>query len=351
MTAPDLPGPWRITFDTNPDDCNLHCIMCEGFSEFSDRQALRRAEGRPPRRMDVNLIRRVVAEAKPRGLREIIPSTMGEPLLYPEFEEILAIVREFDVKLNLTTNGTFPRKPAEEWARLLAPVTSDVKISWNGARAETAEAIMKGARWETVLSNVRRFIHVRDEVAAAGGNRCRVTFQVTFLETNADELPGIVRLAAELGVDRVKGHHLWVHFPEIAGLSMRRSDEAVAHWNWVVEQSRAAADRFRLPGGERVLLENIFPLVHGLEEIAPGASCPFLGREAWVAADGRFNPCCAPDVLRRSLGDLGNLTSKRLQGIWESPEYQELAVHYLERPLCRGCNMRRVAPTDSPPRC
>ena len=25
------PGPWRITFDTNPDDCNLHCIMCQGY--------------------------------------------------------------------------------------------------------------------------------------------------------------------------------------------------------------------------------------------------------------------------------------------------------------------------------
>ena len=28
-------GPWRITFDTNPDDCNLRCIMCECFSPYS----------------------------------------------------------------------------------------------------------------------------------------------------------------------------------------------------------------------------------------------------------------------------------------------------------------------------
>src|SRR5207253_2951864 len=25
-------GPWRITFDTNPDTCNLHCVMCEEHS-------------------------------------------------------------------------------------------------------------------------------------------------------------------------------------------------------------------------------------------------------------------------------------------------------------------------------
>jgi hypothetical protein len=25
------PSPWRITFDTNVSDCNLNCVMCEGF--------------------------------------------------------------------------------------------------------------------------------------------------------------------------------------------------------------------------------------------------------------------------------------------------------------------------------
>jgi glycosyltransferase involved in cell wall biosynthesis len=30
-----MPGPWRVTFDTNPDDCNLRCVMCEEHSPFS----------------------------------------------------------------------------------------------------------------------------------------------------------------------------------------------------------------------------------------------------------------------------------------------------------------------------
>lgn len=29
--------------------------------------------------------------------------------------------------------------------------------------------------------------------------------------------------------------------------------------------------------------------------------------EFWVAADGRFNPCCAPNEQRLSLGYFGNL--------------------------------------------
>ncbi|MCB9797805.1 MAG: glycosyltransferase, partial [Alphaproteobacteria bacterium] len=110
------PGPWRITFDTNPDDCNLHCIMCEEHSHMSTLQAERKAAKRPPRRMDVALIRRVLEDSAGRGLREIIPSTMGEPLLYKDFEEILSLCRAHGVMLNLTTNGTFPRLGARAWA-------------------------------------------------------------------------------------------------------------------------------------------------------------------------------------------------------------------------------------------
>ena len=33
-------------------------------------------------------IRKIIAESKDTPLREIIPSTMGEPLLYKEFDEI-----------------------------------------------------------------------------------------------------------------------------------------------------------------------------------------------------------------------------------------------------------------------
>jgi hypothetical protein len=36
-------APWRITFDTNPDDCNLSCIMCEEHSIYSKSQAERKA--------------------------------------------------------------------------------------------------------------------------------------------------------------------------------------------------------------------------------------------------------------------------------------------------------------------
>lgn len=343
-TAGAKPGPWRITFDTNPDDCNLRCAMCEDHSPYSATQTDRRLAGRPKRRMDIALMRRVMEDSRGTGLREIIPSTMGEPLLYARFDEILDMCAEFGVALNLTTNGTFPKRGAREWAKRIVPVASDVKISWNGATKATQERVMLGSDWERVLDNLRDFVQIRDEHAAAGGNRCRVTLQTTFMEANFRELPGMVRLAADLGVDRVKGHHLWVHFAQMRGESMRRAPESIARWNETVAEARAVAERRRLPNGEKVLLDNIFELdPDGDADIAPNGECPFLGKEAWVASDGRFNPCCAPDALRRTLGDFGNVRDASLYDIWRSAEYERLRSEYMDIPLCKGCNMRRPA--------
>ena len=318
--------------------------MCEEHSPHSGSQEARQAEGKPRRRMPIELVRRVLEDSRGTGLEEIIPSTMGEPLLYHDFDELLELCAREGVKLNLTTNGTFPRHGARAWAERLVPVTSDVKISWNGAAKATHELIMIGSRWEHVLENARTFIEVRDAHAVAGGNRCRVTFQLTFLETNVPELADIVRLAARLGVDRVKGHHLWAHFDAIAPLSMRRSAESRARWNRAVIEARRAAEEHRLPSGKPVLLENIFLLEDSASlDLAPGGRCPFLGQEAWVSAEGRFDPCCAPDAQRRTLGELGNLHETGIRAIWEGDAYRGLVTSYRNRSLCLGCNMRKPA--------
>ena len=337
-----LSGPWRITFDTNPDSCNLHCIMCEEHSLHSPLQEERRSKGKAPRLMPFDVIERVVANAAPHGLREIIPSTMGEPLLYKDFDAILELCERYDIKLNLTTNGTFPRLGAEGWARKIVPVTSDVKISWNGATKATHESIMVGANWEKMLDAVRTFVRIRDEHAASGGNRCRVTFQLTFLKRNVQELADMVRLAIGLGVDRVKGHHLWAHFDEIEEQSMRRDPASIRRWNQAVLEAREAAGERLLPNGSRILLDNIFLLNEtATKDLAPGGPCPFLGQEAWVSAVGRFDPCCAPDAQRRTLGEFGSLHEQGLIEVWSGDAYRELQTTYRNRTLCVGCNMRR----------
>jgi glycosyltransferase involved in cell wall biosynthesis/MoaA/NifB/PqqE/SkfB family radical SAM enzyme len=335
-------GPWRITFDTNPDTCNLNCIMCEEHSHYSPLLKHRKQEKQRHRLMPLEMIERIIAESAPHGLREIIPSTMGEPLLYKDFGGILRLCHRYGVKLNLTTNGTFPGLKAKGWAEQIVPVASDVKISWNGATQKTYEAIMQGYRWEDALKNVRDFIAVRDKYAETGRYRCRVTFQLTFLEKNVAELADMVRLAIDLGVDRVKGHHLWEHFEEIRGQSMRRNPDAIKRWNRAVLDARRAATERPLSNGKHVLLENFFLLdAQATEDLAPGGSCPFLGQEAWISTTGRFNPCCAPNAQRQTLGEFGNLNEKSLMELWNGNDYRQFVSTYQNCSVCRSCNMRK----------
>jgi radical SAM protein with 4Fe4S-binding SPASM domain len=334
---------WRLTLDTNPEDCNLRCTMCEEHSPHSTFiNDLYHKTGFRRRRMLFSTVEKVFQEAKNLGIQEIIPSTMGEPLLYKEFDKLLELFWQYDIRCNLTTNGTFPKRTATEWAALIVPVTSDVKISWNGATQETAEKIMLDIDFNKCVQNVKDFVKVRNEYFNEQNYYCRVTFQLTFMQNNMHELADMVKLAASLGVDRVKGHHLWAHFSEIKHLSFRENKKAIQQWNTYVTEAHEAAETHRKPDGTKVLLEQISYLAETeLNEVASELNCPFLGKELWISAEGKISPCCAPDNLRQSLGDFGNINTQTIQQVLESERYLHLQNNYKSIDLCKSCNMRK----------
>ena len=65
-----------------------------------------------------------------------------------------------------------------------------------------------------------------------------------------------------------------------------------------------------------------------------------------MSAEGRFDPCCAPDIQRRTLGELGNLNDTSIREVWNGPAYRLLTASYRTRGLCLGCNMRK--PVEAP---
>ena len=317
--------------------------MCEEHSPFSTFiEDLYHKTGFRRRRMSFSTVKRLFLEAKTLGIKEIIPSTMGEPLLYKDFDLLLGLYAEYNIRCNLTTNGTFPKKSVIEWAALIVPVTSDVKISWNAATAATAERVMLGINFEKAVENVQKLVAVRNEYFAETGYYCRISFQLTFMQNNMHELADIIKLAASLGVDRVKGHHLWAHFDEIKTLSFRTNVASIRQWNAYVVAAHEAAEQFRLPNGEKVLLEQItFLSEQETNGVNPELNCPFLGKELWISAEGNISPCCAPDNLRQSLGDFGNINQKTISEVLNSTAYQHLQQNYKQIPLCQFCNMRK----------
>jgi len=334
---PHPAGPWRLTLVTDPDDCNLACDMCEcgrGRAAASPAPA-------PPRRMDPAMALHVLAQLRGGALREVIPSTMGEPLLWAGLDALLDACQAARLRLNLTTNGTWPGRGARAWGARLYPLASDVKISWNGAHAATAQAIMAGLDFPAALEGVRAVAAARDEAAARSGVRGRLSFQVTAQAGNVEELADMVRLAARLGVDRVKVNQLQPRVPHLLARALTASAAGLARWNAAAAEARAAAEEVRLPSGARVALQGAEPLSLDPAAPAPLGPCPFVGREAWILWDGRLAPCPHPAAWRGELGDFGSAAASPLRELWGARSFRTFTERHLEHPVCAACPLRR----------
>jgi hypothetical protein len=142
-------------------------------------------------------------------------------------------------------------------------------------------------------------------------------------------------------VDRVKVNQLQVRFPSLAPLSLRRDDAAIRRWNAAAAAARAVAAAARLAGGGGVLLENVAPLAEDPAAPAPRGPCRFVGREAWIHADGRFAPCPHPAAARGELGDFGGVADRPLAAVWEDPRVRAFVAGWEDHLVCRTCPLRR----------
>lgn len=321
--------PWRITIDTNPDLCNYRCIMCDTHSRYNSEHRKRRPN------MARELLQKVIREAKELGVKEIIPSTMGEPLLYEHFDLFIEELSSSDMKLNLTTNGSFPCKGVERWTELLMPILSDIKISLNSLQPEVNEGIMQNSNTEKTIDNILYMVKERNKLREKGLPLPTITIQVTFMKKNLNYFEEIIEFAVKHGIDRVKGHHLWVNWPDLESEALQNSSSGKKLWNVFIKQ----VDKYR----ELIKLVNFSPLDEGpdRENFSDKLECPFLDKELWVDHKGCYNVCCAPSKQRAGLGDFGSIGDKTIVELFNSRQYKELIADYKNRDVCKECPLRR----------
>jgi len=140
------------------------------------------------------------------------------------------------------------------------PVASDVKISYNGATMNTAESIMKGIDHRRQIENIRKLVEIRDWVRENSNRRPTITLQLTFLEKNFDELEDIILQGISFGVDRIKGHHLWITWPELKDQSLCKNAESRHRWNRKVVRLHDIVQHNKRPDGSTIILENFHPV-------------------------------------------------------------------------------------------
>lgn len=289
----------RLTLLTNPDMCNLHCPLC-----FLEQRGRKFGMGEMP----FEVARHAIELALPQGLREVIPSTMGEPLLYSYFDELLDLCRVHDVPVNLTTNGSFPGVWGSEegLARLLA-ACSDIKVSCMGWGESFCE-MMPGLTFDKWKRNVERLVELRKQWGEAEGLKAEnreaeslkakslkagcargatVSLQVTLHRKNFEAAAEILQWAESIGVDRIKWN-LPV-FLSVAPAGMREryglSDVEID-----TLRGRIASEKVRCEGSLFFESRKLKPEGAMQSE----ADCPFVG-ELWILPDGSEQYCPNPE--------------------------------------------------------
>jgi len=179
--------PRSLTFAFS-NQCNLQCVQCSG--EFSSSIRIHR-EGRPP-------LPRAYGPRFFEELREFLPHVEeirllgGEPFLVSETYELLALLRELDVRprLHVTTNGTrLDRRVREAFAQ----VPLSISLSLDAVSEDVLERVRVGAPAPEVLANAR------DLARLAGGSGGGFGINFCLMRHNWEELPGILRFGEELG--------------------------------------------------------------------------------------------------------------------------------------------------------
>ncbi len=280
----------RITLLTNPDVCNLHCPLC-----FLNQRAFAFGLGEMPFEVARAAVEKYAAERDASGkrlLREVIPSTMGEPLLYSHFDELLDLCRAIEIPLNLTTNGTFPGKWGSDSAMdLLLRSCSDIKVSY-----------LASEQFDGWKANVEKLVRVRDRLRE-NADCATVSLQVTLHKKNLQNVPELVSWASAIGIDRIKWNKV-----VLLSVAPRELREMSALDDALLESLRKEL-RTGVLSVSNVKHEGSLFFDNSVEQCAVGGkceSCPFAD-EVWVWPDGHDDHCPNPErrfVIPGSTGKL-----------------------------------------------
>ena len=260
--------------------CNLRCAFCPGT-------------GRPARTMAPEEFARVLDALRPY-VSYVYPHVMGEPLLHPRLDALLACAAERGMKVCLTTNGTLLAGRSD--TLLASAALYRVAVSLHSVEENGGDPAAARDYLEAVWAFAAR--------AAARGVIC------------------VLRLWNEGAADAGNG----------AILDFLR--EKTGQDTWVEPRAHS----FRLAENLYLERERAFAWPDLRADERPTEFCRALREQIGVLADGTVVPCCLDHE-----GDLalGNLFERELADILEGARAQALLEGFSRRApseeLCRRC--------------
>ncbi|MDX2175798.1 MAG: radical SAM/SPASM domain-containing protein [Candidatus Sumerlaeia bacterium] len=185
--------------------CNLACIMCSRDKYHGKGDDL---EG--------DILETVVRDVLP-FTQDIIVSSFGEPLLFPDLPKLFNAIDEgAGLEMGFFTNLLLLDEGMAK--TLVSSGVAYVNASIDGASKDTYEKIRKGGKWEALLEKIELLQRVKRQM---GSQNPKVNLCVVGSTLNIHEIPEFVRMAHRFGFDSLKyQHNLYVDEEEMEYMSL-----------------------------------------------------------------------------------------------------------------------------------
>ena len=281
--------PRRLVFELT-NACNLNCIMCG-----------RNAADFKPTVFDMDVFRSF--EALMDTVEEVTLMGWGEPTIHPNFIEMLEIINKHSARKYFCSNGMNLKKIKNA----IFDYNVDVfAISLDGATDETNSRIRRGSKIDQITEDLKEIVRIKKE---RGLKYPWINFVFCAMRSNIRELPDLVRLAAEIGIEEVKVVYLTVFGEDLMNESLWGHEDLVRE---VFEEAIKVGDELGI----------LLKLPHYIGEDEAGdklhKDCFVAWRDFFLGSDGYVRPCMSTPIHFFEYDK-----NKDFMEMWNAPEYQK----------------------------
>ena len=281
--------PRRLVFELT-NACNLNCVMC-GRNAADFKLTV----------FDMDVFRSF--EPIMDTIEEVTLMGWGEPTIHPNFIEMLEIINKHNARKYFCTNGMNLKKIHKA---IFDNKVDVFAVSLDGANDETNGRIRRGSKIDVITEDLKAIVKEKNE---RGLSYPYINFVFCAMKSNFKEIPDMVRLAAEIGIQEVKVVYLTVFDETLL-------DETL----WGMEKEvKEVFDKAVKIGDELGILLKL-PHIVG-EDIAGEKfhkDCFVSWRDFFLGSDGYVRPCMSTPVQYFKYDK-----TKDFKKIWNAKEYQE----------------------------
>jgi cyclic pyranopterin phosphate synthase len=298
--------------------CNHRCIFCAfDFLKYK------------PEVLDETHLKKLILEASEKGVKSILYSGEGEPLLHKSVIEIVNFTKKAGIDVALVTNGTLFDK--DKATRLLGSL-SWLKVGLDAGTEKSYAAIHRTTKedFNIVIKNLREAVGIRNKNKYS----CTIGVQFLLIPQNYKEVIVLAQILSGIGVD----------YLIIKPYSQHPSS------NNVIDHCFKYKDTFYLDEKIKRYAKNNFQIIfrrnamEKRQEKRPYGYCLGLPFATHITAKGDVYPCNL--FLGKKEFLFGNIHKESFKNIWEGrrrKKIMQLIYNKWEVTNCRkSCRLDEI---------